>query len=151
LRARHARAHPFPRAQRQLRSFVGRYLSGNPERISRIEAVTRFREIAPELSTFSFEAAAVASMERLDRVERSELLSWLAATARGLGSRIPAPEKISPEEDPTAVAAAAVFARVEREQPRVLDYVIGRDDLPMSGKLAVAGVAALGAQHILDR
>ena len=139
-----------PEHEEQVRSYVDRYLAGNPEEISRLEAVARFREVAPELSTVAFEDAAASALQRLDGFERSDLLRWLEAGAHELGSRIPAAERPDPDGDPTPQATAAVVARLEREQPRVLDAVLGRADLPVSAKLAFGGIAAYGARRLLD-
>ena len=42
-----------------------------------------------------------------------------------------------------------MLARVEREQPRVLDRLIGAEDLPLPVKLLVAEIAAHGARWML--
>ena len=130
-----------------LGSFADRCLA-DPKTITRLEAIARFREVAPELPSGVFEASAIAAYEALAIPERADALAWLADEAGRVGARLPSPAG-DDGAGPTPETAGAMLARVEREQPRVLDQVIGVEYLAMPVKLLVAEIAARGARWML--
>ena len=130
-----------------LGSFADRCL-GDPRSITRLEAVSRFREVAPELPNGVFEASAIAAYDALATPQRVDALAWLADEAGRIGARLPSPAG-DDGADPTPETAGAMLARVEREQPRVLDQLIGAEDLALPVKLLVAEIAAHGARWML--
>ena len=139
--------------------FIQRYDKGRPwDGIADDEAARRYREVAVQAPPDVFEDSAADAFERLDPQERREFARWLRerSGAQGGGGatyfdtdRDGIPDKY---EDPRELARET--SRLQREQPGILDQLLGKGgtggtfDNPIA-KAAFAGIAAMVAQRVM--
>jgi hypothetical protein len=162
----------------ELLDFAERYERGAPyDDISEEEAVSRYREVFPELSGEDYRHSAREAFSRMEPEERVEFGKQLRDQSLQQGYDFPdLPDANDGEnrfQDPGYLAQ--VTARMRREQPDLLEGLIGDGGAGLVGgmmgegmtggegasgdggmlgnpvaKAALAGIAAIGVKRIVD-
>ena len=160
----------------ELRDFADRYKRGGPyDGVFEEEAVSRYREVVPELSGEDYRQSAREAFSRMQPEERTELGKQLRDQAQQQGYDL-FPDADGGEErfrDPDYLTRLA--ARMRREHPDLLEGLIGDGGAGLVGgmmgegitggegaagdggmlgnsvaKAALAGIAAIGIKRMAD-
>jgi hypothetical protein len=143
----------------QYDDFVSRYDKGAPwDGIGDDEALSRYQQVAPNLSSDQYRESAEEAFRRLTPQQRAEFGRWLQARSRqqhldiqdldrdGIDDRL---------EDPSFLAGATTQAR--DRQPGLLDGLFGGNGAgggllssPIA-KAALAGIAAMAVRKLMGR
>lgn len=161
----------------ELRDFANRYERGAPyDDISEEEAVSRYREVVPELSSEDYRQSAREAFSRMEPEERAELGKQLRDQSLQQGYDFPdlnIDEGADRFQDPDYLAQ--LTARMRREHPDLLEgliedggagFVGGMMGEGMTGgegaagdggmlgnpvaKAALAGIAAIGVKRMVN-
>lgn len=161
----------------ELLEFADRYERGAPyDDISEEEAVSRYREVVPELSGEDYRQSAREAFSRMEPEERAELGKQLRDQSLQQGYDFPGPTAEDQEErfqDPDYLMQLTVEMR--REHPDLLEALIddggaglvggmmgegitGGEGVASDGgmlgnpvvKVALAGIAAMGVKRMVD-
>jgi hypothetical protein len=107
--------------------FADRYERGAPyDDISEKEAVTRYREVVPELSSEDYRHSAREAFSRLKQEERAELGKQLRNQPLQQGYKFPEPSADVREDRYQAPDYLTdLTARMRREHPNLLEGLVG--------------------------
>ena len=131
-----------------LDDFVGRYDRGAPwDGISDDEAVSRYRQVAPHLPPQMYEESARDAFSRLTPQQRVEFGRYLRERARGRGAQFSDFDDDRDDRFEDAGALAGMTSRMHREQPGMLDQLLGGGGNPLA-KGALAGIAAMAFKRM---
>jgi hypothetical protein len=148
--------------RQQYDDFVTRYDRGAPwDGIGDDEALGRYREVAPRLSSDQYRESAEEAFRRLTPQQRAEFGRWLQTQSRqrqlgiqdldrdGIDDRL---------EDPGYLAGATM--QVRERQPDLLESLLGGMGSPGGGggllsspiaKAAIGGIAAMALSRLMRR
>ena len=161
----------------ELLDFADRYERGAPyDDISEEEAVSRYREVVPELSSEDYRRSAHEALSRMEPEERAELGQQLRDQSLQQGYDFPEPSTDDGEDpfrDPDYLTQ--LMTRMRREHPDLLEGLIGNGGAGLVGgmmgegitggegvasdggmlgnpvaKAALAGIAAIGFRKMAD-
>jgi len=138
--------------------FIGRFEQGKPgDGIGDEEAAERYSEVTPNLSDDQYRESAEAAFSRLSPQERAEFGRWMTERARSRGVSFPDLDGDGRDDrlqDPGALADATT--RVRKQDPNILEQILGKGgtggafDNPIA-KVAAAGIAAMAASKLMGR
>ena len=169
--------NPLDDRREELLDFANRYERGAPyDNISEEEAVSRYRQVVPELSGEDYRRSAREAFSRMEPEERAELGKQLRDQSLQQGYDFPEPgaeDGEAPFQDPDYLMA--LTAHMRREHPDLLEGLIGDGGAGLVGgmmgegitsgegvagdggmlgnpvaKAALAGIAAIGFKRIAD-
>ena len=169
--------NPLDDRREELLDFANRYERRAPyDNISEEEAVSRYRQVVPELSSEDYRRSAREAFSRMEPEERAELGKQLRDQSLQQGYDFPEPgaeDGEAPFQDPDYLMA--LTAHMRREHPDLLEGLIGdggdglvggmmgegitggegvAGDGGMLGnpvaKAALAGIAAIGFKRVTD-
>ena len=169
--------NPLDDRREELRDFADRYERGAPyDNISEEEAVSRYREVIPELSGEDYQRSAREAFSRMEPEERSELGKQLRDQSLQQGYNFPEPSTGGGEDpfrDPDSLTELTI--RLRHEHPDLLEGLIGDGGAGLVGgmmgegitggegvasdggmlgnpvaKAALAGIAAIGFKRMTD-
>jgi hypothetical protein len=119
--------NPLNDLQEELLDFADRYERGAPyDNISEEEAVSRYREVVPELSGEDYRRSAREAFSRMEPEERAELGKELRDQSLQQGYGFPEPgaqDGEDPFRDPDYLSE--LTTRMRREHPDLLEGLIG--------------------------
>jgi len=128
--------------------FANRYDQGHPsEGYDDDEVVSRYQQVAPQLSPQEYQAAAQQSFTRMAPEERMQFGQHLQQRARQQGYHDPAwDEDDNLYQDPAYISQ--VTGRLEQQQPGMLGQVLGGGGHPLA-RAGMAGVAAEAVKKMM--
>ena len=137
--------------------FVRRYDQGAPwDGIGDDEALDRYRQVAPRLSTDQYRDSAEEAFRRLTPEQRAEFGRWLQQRSQQQGIGLGGLETADRLDDPAALATAS--AQVRDQQPGLLEGLLGGGGSGAGGllsspiaKAALAGIAAVAVSKVMGR
>jgi predicted RNA-binding Zn ribbon-like protein len=143
----------------QYQDFVNRFDQGSPyDGISDEEAVSRYREVAPNLSRSDYRDSAEETFARLSLQERREFSQFLRSRASQRGVSVQDYDLNDDgiddraQDDPGELAE--MTTQLRDRDPNILEQLMGRGgtggplDNPIA-KVAFAGIAAMAAQRLM--
>jgi predicted RNA-binding Zn ribbon-like protein len=133
--------------------FVQRYDQGSPwDNIDDDEAQRRYQEVAPRLDDDQYTSSAEEAFRNLTPEQRAEFGRWLESKAQASGVDARAQDLADPHE------LATMTSRVRREQPNILDQLLGGGSSDGGGllsspiaKAAIGGIAAIAVRKLMGR
>jgi hypothetical protein len=148
--------------------FVQRYEQGKPwEGISDQEALSRYRQVVPQLPRDEYVDAAQQAFARLTPDQRQQFLDMLRQGARQQSVNVPDLNRDGIDDrlqEPRELAEMA--ARMEQQRPGLLEQLLGASGERAAGggsspdigallnnplaKAALAGIAAMAARRFLS-
>jgi hypothetical protein len=169
--------NPLDDRREELRNFADRYERGAPyDDISEEEAVSRYREVVPELSGEDYRSSARETFSRMEPEERAELGKQLRDQSLQQGYDFPEPnayDREDPFRDPDYLTE--LTTQMRHEHPDLLEELIGDGGAGLVGgmmsegitggegvasdggmlgnpvaKAALAGIAAIGFKRMVD-
>jgi hypothetical protein len=134
--------------------FIRRYDQGAPwEGIGDDEALDRYRQVAPRLSTDQYRDSATEAFRRLTPQQRAEFGRWLQQRSRHEGIGLSGLETADALDDPAVLASATAQAR--EQQPGLLEGSLGTGGAGASplgspiAKAALGGIAAMAVSKVM--
>jgi len=145
--------------QTQYKDFIERFGRGTPyDSIRDDEALTRYKEITPDLSRDEYRASAQDAFSRLSPEERRQFSQWMRTRSRDQGFSVPDydlnDDGIDDRMQGNPGDLAEMTTRFRDRNPNILEQLLGKGgtggtfDNPIA-KAAFAGIAAMAAQRLM--
>jgi hypothetical protein len=133
--------------------FLKRYEQGG--QVSAEEAEQHYGRVTSGMAGDDYREAAEQALSRLSPDQRAELLSHLQGQARSQDVNFPGLHEAQPHD---TGGLASLFSAMHQQQPGMLQRLLGGGGADPSqprgsalGKVALAGIAAIGLRKMMKR